>query len=301
MSDLPKLLNTAEILRWLLSHGVRIVVIVVLALLSMKLITFVTRRIEKAVEDEDPTTMSEREKRAATLGKIIRHAWTVLVTIVAAMMILNEAGIKIGPMLAGLGIAGLAIGFGAQTLVKDLIGGFFILLENNFRVGDVVKIGDVAGLVERITLRVTVLRDLEGRVHVIPNGSIEVITNMTKEWSRTVLTVGVAYKEDVDRVFEVLREVGQELYEDPEFRPMIVEPLEILGVDNFGDSSVDIKIMMKTKPLKQWTVGRELRRRIKKRFDAEGIEIPFPHRTIYMGEAQNTGRLVVEMANAAQG
>jgi len=300
MSRIAEILNTDQMVQWLVTHGVRIAVIVVLALLSRQLIGFVTRRIEKAVEDEDPTTLSEREKRAATLGKIIRHTWTVLVMVVALMMILNEAGIKIGPMLAGVGIAGLAIGFGAQTLVKDVISGFFILLENNFRVGDVVRIGGVAGLVESITLRVTVLRDLEGKVHVIPNGSIEVITNMTKEWSRVVLNIGVAYKEDVDRVIEILKQIGDELYEDPAFKPMIIEPVEVLGLDNFGDSSVDIKLIMKTQPLKQWTVGRELRRRIKRRFDEEGIEIPFPHRTVYMGEARNDGRLVIETRAPAQ-
>lgn len=299
MSGLTDVFNVDEVTRWLATHGLRIIVIAVLAFLSTKLISFVTRKIERAVEDEDPTTLSEREKRAATLGKIIRHTWLVLVMIIAVMMVLNEAGIQIGPMLAGLGIAGLAIGFGAQTLVKDVINGFFILLENNFRVGDVVKVGDVSGLVESMSLRVTTLRDLEGKVHVIPNGSIDVITNMTKEWSRVVLNVGVAYKEDIDRVMELLKEIGRDLFEDPEFKPLIMEPLEVLGLDNFGDSSVDIKVIMKTGPLKQWTVGRELRRRIKRAFDEQGIEIPFPHRTIYMGEAENTGKLVVETQGAA--
>jgi small-conductance mechanosensitive channel len=290
-----------DVYRWLLTHGVRIVVIVVGAFVSSRLVRFLTKRIEQTVEDEDPTTVSEREKRAQTLGKIIRHTWTVLVAIVALMMVLNEVGMEIGPILAGAGIAGLAIGFGAQTLVKDVINGFFILLENNFRVGDVIKVGDVAGLVERMSLRVTVLRDLEGKVHVIPNGSIDIVTNMTKEWSRVMLNVGVAYKEDVNQVMNVLKEVGDGLYQDPEFSPLIMEPLEILGVDDFADSSVVIKIIMKTQPLKQWAVGRELRRRIKMTFDEKGIEIPFPHRTVYMGEGANTGKLVVETKAEAKG
>jgi small conductance mechanosensitive channel len=179
-------------------------------------------------------------------------------------------------------------------LVKDVINGFFILLENNFRVGDVIKVGDVAGLVERMSLRVTVLRDLEGRVHVIPNGSIDVVTNMTKEWSRVMLNVGVAYKEDVDQVMSILKEVGDELYKDPDFSPLIMEPLEVLGLDDFADSAIVIKVIMKTQPLKQWAVGRELRRRIKREFDERGIEIPFPHTTLYMGEGPSTGKLVVE-------
>jgi small conductance mechanosensitive channel len=299
MSALTDVFNVDQVVQWLATHGVRILVILVLALLSTKVISFITGRIEKAVEDEDPNTLSEREKRAATLGKIIRHTWFVLIMVVAVMMILNEAGINIGPMLAGAGIAGLAIGFGAQTLVKDVINGFFMLLENNFRVGDVLRVGGVAGLVESMSLRVTVLRDLEGNVHVIPNGSIDVVTNMTKEWSRAVLVVGVAYKENVDEVMDLLQEIGNELYEDPNFRPLIMEPLEVLGLDNFGDSSIDIKVIIKTQPLRQWAVGRELRRRIKNTFDAKGIEIPFPHRTLYMGDAENEGKLLVETRAAS--
>ena len=292
-------ISLQEIYEWLLSHGIRILVIVVGAFISTKLVRFLTSRIERAVEDNDPTSISEREKRAQTLGKIIRHTWSILIVIVALMMILNEVGIEIGPILAGAGIAGLAIGFGAQTLVKDVISGFFILLENNFRVGDVIKAGDVAGLVEKMSLRVTILRDLEGKVHVIPNGSIDVVTNMTKEWSRVMLNVGVAYKEDVDRVMEILKEVGEEVSQDPDFSPMIMGPLEILGLDDFADSAIVIKVIMKTQPLKQWAVARELRRRIKKTFDEKGIEIPFPHRTVYMGEGPNTGKLVVETKAAA--
>jgi len=288
-----------DVYEWLLTHGVRILVIVVGAFVSTRLVGFLTSRIERAVEDNDPTSVSEREKRAQTLGKIIRHTWMILVVIVALMMILNEVGIEIGPILAGAGIAGLAIGFGAQTLVKDVISGFFILLENNFRVGDVIKAGDVAGLVERMSLRVTILRDLEGKVHVIPNGSIDVVTNMTKEWSRVMLNVGVAYKEDVDQVMEVLKEIGEDVSNDPDFSPLILGPLEILGVDDFADSAIVIKVIMKTQPLKQWTVARELRRRIKKTFDERDIEIPFPHRTVYMGEAPNAGKLVVETKTAA--
>ena len=160
MSALTDVFNIDQVIHWLATNGARILFILVLALLSTKVISFITRRIERAVEDDDPNTLNEREKRAATLGKIIRHTWFVLITVVAVMMVLNEAGIQIGPMLAGLGIAGLAIGFGAQTLVKDVINGFFILLENNFRVGDVLKVGGVSGLVESMSLRVTVLRDL---------------------------------------------------------------------------------------------------------------------------------------------
>jgi small conductance mechanosensitive channel len=216
-------------------------------------------------------------------------------------MILKELGIEIGPILAGVGIAGLAIGFGAQTLVKDFLSGIFVLVENQYNVGDVIKAAGVSGLVEKITLRATTLRDLEGRVHIIPNGSIEVVTNMTKEWSRFLIDVGVAYKEDVDYVMEVLAEVGEGMEKDAEYGRLILEPLAILGVDSFGDSSVNIRVMFTTQPLQQWKVGREFRRRIKNTFDEKGIEIPFPHTTIYLGEgAPMDGRLKVEVGGGAE-
>ncbi|MFQ5875031.1 MAG: mechanosensitive ion channel family protein, partial [Dehalococcoidia bacterium] len=213
-------------------------------------------------------------------------------------MILGQLGLQIGPILAGVGIIGLAVGFGAQSLVKDVINGFFLLLENRYRVGDVIRAAGVAGRVESITLRVTTLRDLEGRVHVIPNGQIETLTNFTKDWSRALLDIGVAYKEDVDEVMAVLREVSEELRQDEGFKEFIVEPLTILGVEAFGDSEVTIRMFFTTQPLKQWDVAREFRRRVKKAFDEQGIEIPFPHRTIYMGVPEDQGRLFVEQVAA---
>jgi small conductance mechanosensitive channel len=181
-----------------------------------------------------------------------------------------------------VGIAGLAIGFGAQTLVKDFLTGFFILMENQYRVGDVVKIGDHSGLVEKIKLRTTVLRDLAGAVHIIPNGEVQSVNNMTYEWSRVVLDIGVAYKEDVDKVMAVLQDVGKKMRQDEHFGQIMLEDPQILGVDDFGDSQVTVKMLAKTCPLKQWEVARELRRRIKHAFDREAIEIPFPHRTLFM-------------------
>jgi small conductance mechanosensitive channel len=200
-------------------------------------------------------------------------------------MILRELRIDIMPILTGAGILGLAVGFGAQTLVKDLIGGFFLTFENQVRVGDVATINGTGGLVEAINLRTIVLRDLQGTVHVFPNGSFEQLSNLTKEFSYYVVDVGVAYKEETDAVAAVLQEVGAELLADPAYAVSILAPLEILGVDDFADSQVTIKIRIKTLPLKQWEVGREMRRRIKKAFDARGIEIPFPHRSLYFGEA----------------
>ena len=284
---------------WLTTSGVRILLIMAGAYVIIKLLAVATHRIERLFEDDDPTTMSEREKQAATLGKIARNVTRLTVWGVAAMMILNELGVEIGPILAGVGIAGLAVGFGAQKLVKDFLSGIFVLVENQYNVGDVIKVAGVAGLVEKITLRATTLRDLEGRVHIIPNGTIEVVTNMTKQWSRFILDIGVAYKEDIDYVMQILKEVGDEMTADPEYGPMITAPLEVLGVEDFADSAVVIRVMFTTVPIKQWTVGREFRRRVKKAFDAKGIEIPFPHTTVYLGEgAPMNARLKVEVAKA---
>jgi len=209
----------------------------------------------------------------------------VLVIGVAIMMILSEFGMNITPIITGAGIAGLAVGFGAQNLVRDVISGFFLILEDQIRVGDVATINGTGGLVEAIRLRTTVLRDLEGVVHIFPNGEITQVANKTKEFSYYVINVGVAYKESVDEVMEVLKTTGDQLAQDPDFSSFILAPLEILGVDDFGDSQVTIKIRIKTIPLKQWMVGRELRRRIKNTFDSKGIEIPFPHVSVYFGEA----------------
>jgi small conductance mechanosensitive channel len=208
----------------------------------------------------------------------------IVIFFVGMMMILSEIGIDLKPLLAAAGLGGLAIGFGAQSLVKDLIAGFFILLENSIRVGDVVEVAGVSGLVEEIELRTIKLRDLSGNVHVVPNGAIDKVKNMTKDYSYYLFDVGVSYREDVDEVMAVLKEIAAELRADPAFSGDILEPLEMLGVDQFADSAVIIKCRIKTEPLKQWRIGREMNRRIKNTFDAKGIEIPFPHQTVYWGE-----------------
>jgi small conductance mechanosensitive channel len=289
-------LSVERIVNWLVTSGLQILLVVVGAIVAVRICRFLITKIERFFEDDDPTTRSERGKRAETLTRTLGNFATIAVWFFAGMMILKELGVDIGPILAGAGIAGLAFGFGAQSLVKDFLAGIFIIIENEYRVGDVVRIADTSGLVERITLRTTTLRDLEGNVHIIPNGEIAVVTNMTKEWSRFLIDVGVAYKEDVDYVMDVLKEVGDGIEKDETFGPLILEPLQILGVDSFGDSSVNIRVMFTTQPLQQWTVGREFRRRIKKTFDEKGIEIPFPHRTVYLGEGSPMeGRLSVEL------
>jgi len=226
----------------------------------------------------------EVEKRVGTLGRICRSFLSLATISLAAMMVLERVGVDIKPLLAGAGIVGLAVGFGAQNLVKDVISGLFFIVENRLRVGDVAILNGTGGLVEQVNLRTTVLRGLDGTVHVFPNGSITSLSNMTHEFSYYLFNIGVAYKEDTDRVVSVLKAVGEEMLQDDAYSEFILEPLEILGVDTFGDSAVVIKARIKTVPIKQWLVGREMNRRIKKRFDEEGIEIPFPHRTVYFGD-----------------
>lgn len=222
--------------------------------------------------------------RAMTLIKLITWVGGIITFFYMIFSALEDFGLSVMPLLAGAGIAGLAFGFGGQYLIRDLINGIFILLEDQFRIGDVVSIGGNGGLVEDINLRITTLRDLEGRVTIIPNGEIKSVINFTKGYSQALLDVGVAYKENVDRVMEVIKDIGKEMRADPYFGRLILNDLEMLGVDDFAESAVIIRFRIKTEPIKQWEVMREFRRRLKNRFDELGIEIPFPHRTLYWGK-----------------
>jgi small conductance mechanosensitive channel len=242
----------------------------------------------------------ELEKRAQTIGGILRKTMAAVVWILAIIMALKEAGFDIGPILAGAGIIGLAVGFGAQNLVHDIISGMFLLLENQIRVNDVAILNGTGGLVEAIHLRTTVLRGQDGTIHVFRNGAINTLANMTHGYSYYVFDIGVAYKEDTDHVIEVLKGIADELMEEEKYKAIILEPLDVIGVDSFGDSAVMIKARFKTLPIQQWTVGREMNRRIKKKFDEVGIEIPFPHMSIYFGEASKPFRLQMEGSDREQ-
>ncbi|MEO8327885.1 MAG: mechanosensitive ion channel family protein, partial [Nitrospirota bacterium] len=235
-------------------------------------------------ENDDKDRMA-REKRVKTLTGLLLTIGLTLVWVVSVVMGLDQIGLDITPIIASAGIVGLAVGFGAQNLVRDVINGFFIILENQVRIGDVAVVNGTGGLVEAISFRTITLRDQAGTVHIFPNGTVTTLSNMTKDWSAYVMNIGVAYKEDTDRVVEVMREVGKDLQQDEQLGRKILEPIEIMGVDAFGESEVVIKARIKTIPIEQWGVGREYRRRLKKAFDQNGIEIPFPHRTLYMGEA----------------
>jgi small conductance mechanosensitive channel len=289
-------LDDGRIVAWLFESGPRILVVALLTYVLLRAIALGTSRWEERLSRDGGVDVVERAKRARTVGSLVRNVLIVLVSALATLTILGELGVDIMPVVTGAGILGLAVGFGAQTLVRDVIAGFFLIFENHLRVGDVATIEGTGGIVEAISLRTTVMRDLEGTLHVFPNGSFERYSNRTKDYSYYVVDVGVAYKEDTDRVTTVLHEVGADLREDPAFSPHILAPLEVLGVDAFEESQVTIKVRIKTVPLKQWEVGRELRRRIKRTFDRLHIEIPFPHLSVYVGDASRPWR--VESAEA---
>ena len=226
----------------------------------------------------------EASKRAETLARVFRYLVAVVVSLIAGMLVLSELGVSVAPILGAAGVVGLAVGFGAQSLVKDFFTGFFLLLENQVRQGDVVKLGNHAGLVEEVTLRYVQLRDYDGNVHYVPNGTISTVINMTRGFSHAVMDIGVAYRENVDEVMAVMREVGQALREDPDFGPRILADLDIAGVNEWANSAVVIRCRFQTVPLEQWGVRREYLKRLKAAFDAVGIEIPYPHLTVYAGQ-----------------
>ena len=257
--------------------------------LTLGVTILIPRIIEAAVlRSKAEQTEEELNKRAETLASVLTATAQVIIILVFAFMLLSELGLNITPILTGVGVVGIAIGFGAQSLVKDIIAGLFIIMENQYRKGDVVKIADVAGLVEDINLRRTVLRDLDGIVHVVPNGEIRVASDFTKGWSRVNMNISVSYGTDLDHAIAVINRVGQELANDPKWAPLILKPPQVLRVDNLGDSGIDIKILGDTKPIEQWNIMGELRLRLKKEFDKEGIEIPWPHTKIYFGNSPSS-------------
>ncbi|MFL5385672.1 MAG: mechanosensitive ion channel family protein [Longimicrobiaceae bacterium] len=258
----------------LLGSALRVAGAVAVAVVLWWMLRVVIRRIERSLGQPQPGALTVSEQRTRTLISLLRSVGWVIIFVVTLFMLMSAVGLDLGPLLAGAGVVGLAISFGAQSLVKDVISGLFILIENQFGVGDVIRIEGVSGAVERMTLRVVALRDVHGVVHIVPNGQITKVSNLTRTWARVVLDVGVAYKEDTDRVAEVMREVGHELWEDEEWRALLVEAPEVPGIESFDSSSVVIRMTAKTLPLKQWDVARELRRRLKRRFEAEGIEAP---------------------------
>ncbi len=279
-------MDWTPVISWLSEHGWRILLIIVLSVVFYYFLhhfipLMVARTVSRTMKEKPETAI---KKRTVTLSSVFINTGTVIIGIIAVFTILSELKIAIAPALAGLGIAGLAVGFGAQSLVKDIFNGLLILLENQYGVGDVVKVAGIAGIVEEVGLRRTVLRDLDGIVHSIPNSEIGVASNYTKEWSRVNMNVSVAYGEDLDHVIQVINKVGKQLAEDPDWAPKILQAPQVLRVDAFEDSGIAIKILGDTKPIEQWNVMGELRLRLKRAFDDEGIEIPWPHVKLYLGD-----------------
>lgn len=293
-------LSWSDLKEWsgVAATSLRIAVILALAwaalLVSRRLIR--TLRLYLAGQKENV----EDVKRVETLARVFRYIASVLITVIAGLAVMGELGIAIGPILGAAGVVGVAVGFGAQSLIKDYFTGFFLLLENQVRQGDVVQVAGIGGLVEEITLRYVRLRDYDGNVHFIPNGNISTVTNRSRGFAQSVMDIGVAYREDVDQCFEVMRQVGREMREDPVFGLKILEDLEIAGVDQWADSAVVLRCRFKVMPLEQWAVRREFLRRLKRAFDQNGIEIPYPHLTVYAGEDKSGRAPPFRIASAGE-
>ena len=261
--------------------ALNVVVIVVLAWLALAAVQRGIRRFREYMQARASSDAESR--RVGTLCRAFRYLGSVVVLAVAAMLVLNELGISIAPVLATAGVAGIAVGFGAQSLVRDYFAGVFLLIEDQIRQGDVVQIAGIGGQVEEVTLRYVRLRDFDGHVHFVPNGEIKIVTNRTRDYAQAVIDAGIAYREDVDEALGVMRAVGKELRADPVWAPRILEDIEIVGVERWADSAVVLRCRIRVVPIEQWSVRREYLRRLKAAFDRRGIEIPFPHLTIYPG------------------
>ena len=286
---------------WTISTIPMLLLTVVIFIVTRWLMKVLLKRFEhlikKSASDGPDQIQIEKEKRDATLIGIARSVIMVTIWAIFIMIFLQQLGLNVGPILAGAGIVGLAVGFGAQELVRDAISGFFLLFENRVRTGDVAVVNGTGGLVENINLRTITLRDMAGVVHTFQNGKINTLANMTKDWSAMVFDIGVAYKEDVDKVIELVRNVGEALQNEEDFKGKILEPIEVFGLDKFGDSAIVIKARIKTMPIQQWAIGREFNRRLKQVFDKEGIEIPFPHRTVYWGDGAAPFKMTTDEKN----
>jgi small-conductance mechanosensitive channel len=294
----------AEILRidgeQLVRDGARVLGIWLLAWFAYRVVRLTARRIELAVDDGDDSVTTLRERRGHTIAQLLRSVGRVVLVVIALLLTFNVF-IDIGPILAGAGILGLAVSFGAQSLVKDVISGFFILFENQFAIGDVIEIAGKSGVVEKMTLRVAVLRDGEGIMHVVPNSEIKVVSNKTRGWSRAVVDVGIGYDEDIDRALGIIRDEAAQLATDRVWSLQLDGAPEVVGVESLGDSSVVIRTLIRTQPGSQWTVAREFRRRIKNRFDRDGVEIPFPQRRVHVRVDGGTAADAVTAAAGAAG
>lgn len=287
--------------RWLITDFISILILILLLIVTLRVSTALINRLKGVLlkrmvyREEEPDM--EAEKRLNTLMGVLRKIISVVVWTIFIMIFLEKININIIPILSAAGIVGLAVGFGAQELVRDFISGFFILLEDGIRAGDVVTLNGTTGTVEKMELRTITLRDSMGVVHIFQNGKVNTISNMTKGWSAVRFDIGVAYKENLAKVMEVMQQVGDEMYAEDEYKTNMLASVEVSGLNNFGDSALEIRARIRTRPGKQWGIGREYRKRLKEAFDKHNIEIPFPHQTIYWGDNMSPLKLNVTEEN----
>jgi small conductance mechanosensitive channel len=275
-----------RILPWFLAHGLKVIVIVLIAYIVHRFVgVLINRLIRKMVVADRYLSKESEKKREDTLIRIFTVSANITIWLLAILMVLQELGLAIGPLLAAAGIAGLAFGFGGQYLIRDLISGLFIIMENQYRIGDVVCFNDTCGVVEDISLRMTTLRDMDGTVHHVPHGEIKTVSNLSKNFARVNLNIGIGYSSNLEQVIAVVNKVGQELASDIDWKDKIIKAPQFLRVNDFADSAITIKILGDTQPLMQWEVTGELRKRLKIAFDREGIEIPFPQRVVYQAKS----------------
>jgi len=297
---------TATLERWFGLFGIELEQVRVVAVktaflwlaayVTWRLVRIIADRIVKVADDGLDGRLSHHEKRAQTIASLLKGVGKIVILLFTLILTLNRF-IDIAPLLAGAGILGLAVSFGSQSLVKDVISGFFILMENQFAIGDVIEVAGLSGSVEKMTLRVVMLRDLEGVLHIVPNGQITTVSNKTRGWSRAVLDIGVAYATNVDQAIAVLTEAAATFGDDPEWRARLDGVPEVVGVQSLADNAVNIRVMLRTQPGSQWEVGREFLRRAKNRLDTEGIEIPFPQRTVHVRHHGPDGALIAPPAD----
>ncbi|MDP2656036.1 MAG: mechanosensitive ion channel family protein [bacterium] len=277
---------SADAIVWLSNNGIKIVGIIILAYIVRKFSRMVIEKfIRKIVTPGRHVSKEAERKREDTLIQIIATSFGIVIWVMAFFLILQEIGIDIAPFLAAAGIVGLALGFGGQYLIRDLISGLFIIMENQYRIGDIVSLNDKTGAVEDISMRMTTLRDLDGTVHHVPHGDIKTVSNLSKDFARVNLNIGVSYNSKLEKVISVVNKIGDDLAKDPEWKDQIIKAPQFLRVDDFADSAIVIKILGDTQPLMQWGVAGELRKRLKIAFDKEAIEIPFPQRVIHQSRS----------------
>jgi small conductance mechanosensitive channel len=280
-------IDTQKIIESFSTNWINIAIVIAAMIAIVLVIYFVSKKLRRVIEKRIGDDKREIRRRTFTLNSVISNLVITLTIFIGVLIILDMLGISITPIIAGAGIIGIVVGLGAQSLIKDLINGSFIIIEQWFQINDVVSVGNITGTVEKISLRTTVLRDLDGVVHFIPNSEIKILSNKTQKWALAVVEIGVHYKENTDRVVQVLDTVFDEMIKDKKYKKYFLEKPTVMGdggVNELGDSSVIFKIICKVTPDEQWTIERQLRKRIKDKFDEVGIEIPFPCRNLYMRE-----------------